>query len=150
MISSGANRRASGARASFAGRRVVAAFQPHRYTRTRDQLSEFARAFHDADQVAICDIFAAGEKPIDGVSSKVLVDQAREAGHTGITYIPRREDLAAWLDAQARPGDLVITLGAGNIQLVCNEVIDLLEKRLGAATRKNLVKIDESSATVAR
>jgi UDP-N-acetylmuramate--alanine ligase len=140
----------SGAKASFAGRRVVAAFQPHRYTRTRDQLSEFARAFHDADQVAICDIFAAGEKPIEGVSSKVLVDQAREAGHTGITYIPRREELAAWLDAQARPGDLVITLGAGNIQLVCNEVIALLERRLGAATRKNLVKVDESSATVAR
>jgi UDP-N-acetylmuramate--alanine ligase len=140
----------SGARAAFAGRRVVAAFQPHRYTRTRDQLGEFARAFHDADQVAICDIFAAGEQPIDGVSSEALVQQAREAGHAAITYIPRRDDLAAWLDAQARPGDLVITLGAGNIQLVCNEVIALLEQRLGAATRKNLVRIDESSATVAR
>jgi UDP-N-acetylmuramate--alanine ligase len=140
----------SGARAAFAGRRVVAAFQPHRYTRTRDQLAEFARAFHDADQVAICDIFAAGEKPIEGVSSEALVKLARDAGHDGIVYIPRREDLAAWLDAQARPGDLVITLGAGNIQLVCNEVIDLLERRLGAATRKNLVRVDESSATVAR
>ncbi len=140
----------AGARAAFAGRRVVAAFQPHRYTRTRDQLDEFARAFHDADQVAICDIFAAGEKPIDGVSSEALVRLAREAGHAGVAYIPRREDLAAWLDAQARPGDLVITLGAGNIQLVCNEVIALLEQRLGAATRKNLVRVDESSATVAR
>jgi UDP-N-acetylmuramate--alanine ligase len=140
----------SGAKAAFAGRRVVAAFQPHRFTRTRDQLDEFARAFHDADEVAICDIFAAGEKPIEGVSSEVLVRLAREAGHPAITYIPRREDLAAWLDAQARPGDLVITLGAGNIQLVCNEVIALLEGRLGTATRKNLVKIDESSATVAR
>ncbi|HMG56561.1 MAG TPA: UDP-N-acetylmuramate--L-alanine ligase, partial [Kofleriaceae bacterium] len=140
----------SGAKASFAGRRVVAAFQPHRFTRTRDQLDEFARAFHDADQVAICDIFPAGEKPIEGVSSEVLVRLAREAGHEAITYIPRREDLAAWLDAQARPGDLVITLGAGNVQLVCNEVIDLLERRYGAATRKNLVRIDESSATVAR
>jgi UDP-N-acetylmuramate--alanine ligase len=140
----------AGARAAFAGRRVVAAFQPHRYTRTRDQLGEFARAFHDADQVAICDIFAAGEKPIDGVSSEALVRLARDAGHPGAAYIPRREDLAAWLDAQAKPGDLVITLGAGNIQLVCNEVITLLEQRLGAATRKNLVRIDESSATVAR
>jgi UDP-N-acetylmuramate--alanine ligase len=140
----------AGARAAFAGRRVVAAFQPHRYTRTRDQLGEFAQAFHDADQVAICDIFAAGEKPIDGVSSEALVRLGRDAGHPGLAYIPRREDLAAWLDAQARPGDLVITLGAGNIQLVCNEVIALLEQRLGAATRKNLVRIDESSATVAR
>jgi UDP-N-acetylmuramate--alanine ligase len=140
----------SGAKAAFAGRRVVAAFQPHRFTRTRDQLGEFATAFHDADKVVICDIFAAGEKPIDGVSSEALVRLARDAGHPGATYIPRREDLAAWLDAQAKPGDLVITLGAGNIQLVCNEVIALLEQRLGAATRKNLVRVDESSATVAR
>jgi UDP-N-acetylmuramate--alanine ligase len=84
------------------------------------------------------------------VSSEVLVRLAREAGHPAVEYIPRRDDLAAWLDAQARPGDLVITLGAGNIQLVCNEVIALLEQRLGAATRKNLVRVDESSATVAR
>ena len=140
----------SGAKAAFSGRRVIAAFQPHRYTRTRDQLTEFSRAFHDADKVAICDIFAAGEKPIEGVTSKVLVELAREAGHKDITYIPRREDLATWLDGNASTGDLVITLGAGNIQLSCNEVIDLLEKRLGAATKKNLVRVDESSATVAR
>jgi UDP-N-acetylmuramate--alanine ligase len=140
----------SGAKSSFAGRRIVAAFQPHRYTRTRDQLTEFARAFHDADKVVVCDIAAAGEKPIDGVSSEVVVRLAREAGHKDITYVPKREDVATWLDAQAKPGDLVITLGAGNIQLSCNEVIELLEKRLGAATKKNLVRIDESSATVAR
>ena len=140
----------SGARASFAERRVIAAFQPHRFTRTRDQLTEFATAFHAADKVAICDIFAAGEKPIDGVTSEALVELAKKAGHKDIHYIARREDLAAWLDAQARPGDLVITLGAGNIQLTCNEVIELLEKRFGAATKKNLVRVQESSATVAR
>lgn len=89
----------------------------------------------------ICDIFAAGEKPIDGVTSEALVALVRQAGHPDVTYIARREDLAAWLDAQAKTGDLVITLGAGNIQLTCNEVIELLEKRLGAATRKNLVRI---------
>ncbi|MGE0546537.1 MAG: UDP-N-acetylmuramate--L-alanine ligase [Kofleriaceae bacterium] len=139
-----------GARSAFAGRRVVAAFQPHRYSRTRDQLSEFVRAFHDADKVVICDIFAAGEKPIDGVSSEILVKLAREAGHPDITYIPRREDIAGWLDAQAKPTDLVITLGAGNIQLSCNELIELLERRLGPATKKNLVRVAESSATVAR
>lgn len=131
----------SGAKSSFGGRRVVAAFQPHRFSRTRDQLGEFARAFHDADKVVVCDIFAAGEKPIEGVSSEILVKLARDAGHRDISYVPRREDLAAWLDAQAQPGDLLITLGAGNIQLSCNEVIELLEKRLGAATKKNLVRI---------
>ncbi len=139
-----------GARASFAGRRVLAAFQPHRHTRTRDQFAEFARAFHDADTIVMCDIFAAGEKPIDGVTSEALIKNIREAGHPDAHYLPKREDLAAWLDARAKPGDLVITLGAGNIQLTCNEVIELLEKRLGAATKKNLVRVQESSATVAR
>jgi UDP-N-acetylmuramate--alanine ligase len=131
----------SGARTAFAGRRVVAAFQPHRFTRTRDQLPEFARAFHDADQIVICDIFPAGEKPIEGVSSEVLAKLVREAGHPDVVYVPRREDVAAALADQARPGDLVITLGAGNIQLSCNEVIELLEKRHGAASKKNLVRI---------
>jgi len=140
----------SGARSSFPGRRLIAAFQPHRYTRTRDQLAEFARAFHDADKVVVCDIAAGGEKPIDGVSSEAVVKLARDAGHKDITYIGKREDVAPWLDGHAKAGDLVITLGAGNIQLTCNEVIALLEKRLGAATKKNLVRIDESSATVAR
>jgi hypothetical protein len=64
--------------------------------------------------------------------------------------VPRREDLAKWLDEQAKSGDLVITLGAGNIQLTCNDLIELLEKRLGPATRKNLVRTAESSATVGR
>jgi UDP-N-acetylmuramate--alanine ligase len=140
----------AGARASFGGRRIVAAFQPHRFSRTRDQWEEFPRAFHDADKVVICDVFAAGEKPIDGITSERLVERAREAGHQDIHHVPQREAMAAWLDAQARPGDLVITLGAGNIQLVCNDVITLLENRLGPATKKNLVRVAESSATVGR
>jgi UDP-N-acetylmuramate--alanine ligase len=140
----------AGARGNFAGRRVLAAFQPHRYTRTRDQLAEFVRAFHDADKVVLCDIFAAGEQPIEGITSEALVQAIGEAGHPDVAFVPRREDLAHWLDQHARPGDLVITLGAGNIQLVCNELIELLEKRLGPATKKNLVRVAESSATVAR
>jgi UDP-N-acetylmuramate--alanine ligase len=140
----------AGARASFGGRRIVAAFQPHRFSRTRDQWEEFPRAFHDADKVVICDVFAAGEKPIDGITSAELVRRAREAGHPDIHYVARREDLARWMAEQAREGDLVITLGAGNIQLACNEVIELLEKRLGPATKKNLVRVAESSATVGR
>ena len=131
----------SGARTSFAGRRVIAAFQPHRFTRTRDQFAEFAKAFHDADKVVVCDVFAAGEKPIDGVSSEALVRAIKDAGHADVSYVARREDVASWLNDHARPTDLVITLGAGNIQVSCNELIELLEKRLGPATRKNLVRI---------
>jgi UDP-N-acetylmuramate--alanine ligase len=131
----------SGARAAFAGRRVIAAFQPHRFTRTRDQYDEFARSFADADKVAICDIFAAGEKPIDGITSANLVSSVASAGHQDVVHIAKREDIAAWMVQHARPGDLLLTLGAGNIQLSCNEVIDLLEKKHGPASKKNLVRL---------
>jgi UDP-N-acetylmuramate--alanine ligase len=140
----------SGARAAFAGRRIVAAFQPHRFTRTRDQFGEFARSFYDADKVIICDVFAAGEKPIDGITSEQLVRSIRDAGHKDVTHVARREDVAAHLADHVRPGDLAITLGAGNIQLTCNELIEILEGKHGPATRKNLVRVAESSATVAR
>jgi UDP-N-acetylmuramate--alanine ligase len=130
----------SGARTAFAGRRIIAAFQPHRFTRTRDQFQEFAKSFYDADKVVLCDVFAAGEKPIDGVSSEALVRAIKDAGHKDVTLVPRREDIAGMLDGGIKSGDLVITLGAGDIQLTCNELIEALEKRLGPATRKNLVK----------
>jgi UDP-N-acetylmuramate--alanine ligase len=131
----------SGARAAFPGRRIVAAFQPHRYTRTRDQFQEFVRSFYDADKVVLCDIFAAGEKPIDGISAETLVKAIKEAGHKDVTYVPRREDVSTWMAAEAKGGDLLITLGAGNIQICCNEVIAELERTRGPATRKNLVRI---------
>src|SRR5262245_36392167 len=121
----------SGARPAFPGRRIVAAFQPHRFTRTRDQFDEFARAFGDADRVVMCDVFAAGEKPIEGITTEALVGAARAGGHPDVTYVPRREDVAGWLHEQAKGGDLVITLGAGNIQVCCNELIELLEKSRG-------------------
>ncbi len=130
----------SGARTAFPGRKVIAAFQPHRFTRTRDQWDEFARAFADADKVLISDIFAAGEKPIDGITSQALVAAIRASGHPDVTHIARREDLAAAMDTHAKPGDLAITLGAGDVQLTCNELVDLLETRLGPATKKNPVK----------
>jgi UDP-N-acetylmuramate--alanine ligase len=131
----------SGARAAFPGRRIVAAFQPHRFTRTRDQFQEFARSFYDADRVVMCDVFAAGEKPIDGITTEALVRAIRDAGHKDVHHVPRREDVAPWIFEQIKPTDLVITLGAGNIQVSCNELIELLEKTRGPATRKNLVRL---------
>jgi UDP-N-acetylmuramate--alanine ligase len=119
----------AGARAGFSGRRIVAAFQPHRHTRTRDQLDEFSRAFNDADVVVVCDIFAAGEPPIPGVDSERLVRAIRDHGHKDVTHVPRREDVAAHLARLVRPGDIVITLGAGDIQVTCGELLGLLEAR---------------------
>ncbi|MBI4510173.1 MAG: UDP-N-acetylmuramate--L-alanine ligase [Deltaproteobacteria bacterium] len=125
----------SGARAGFPGRRIVAAFQPHRFTRTRDQFGELARSFYDADAVVICDVFPAGEPPIPGVESGKLVQAVRDHGHKDVTYIPRREDIAPHLAESARPGDIVITLGAGDIQLTCNELLSVLSTRKAAEAK---------------
>jgi UDP-N-acetylmuramate--alanine ligase len=130
----------SGARAGFPGRRILAAFQPHRYTRTRDQFHEFSRSFYDADKVILCDVFAAGEEPIDGANSEALVRAIGDSGHKDVAYVPRRSDVAAALADEVRPGDIVITLGAGDIQLTCNELIGHLEARGAAVRQKNLVR----------
>jgi UDP-N-acetylmuramate--alanine ligase len=128
------------ARAGFAGQRVIAAFQPHRYSRTRDQFHEFSRSFYDADEVFICDVFAAGEAKIEGATSEALVKAIRQNGQDNVHYIPQREDIAEKIAAIARPGDLVITLGAGDIQLTCNDVIAALEATRGPAKVKNLAR----------
>jgi UDP-N-acetylmuramate--alanine ligase len=129
------------ARAAFPGRRIIAAFQPHRYTRTRDQFQEFARAFHDADKVLLCDVFPAGEKPIEGVTSEALVKAVAAEGHGDVTHVPRRRDVADHLQDLVRAGDVVITLGAGDIQLTCNELIEKLEATRAPARVKNLVVV---------
>jgi UDP-N-acetylmuramate--alanine ligase len=114
------------ARAGFPGRRVVCAFQPHRYTRTRDLMDEFATAFSDAAQVFLCDVYAAGEPPISGVSSEILCEKIRAAGHPEVAYVPRRADLATTVRASIRPGDLFITLGAGDVWQSGEELLRLI------------------------
>jgi UDP-N-acetylmuramate--alanine ligase len=131
----------SAARAAFPGRRIIAAFQPHRYTRTRDQFQEFARSFYDADKVILCDVFPAGEKPIEGITSEALVRAVANEGHTDVTYIAKRRDIAGYLADQLRESDIVITLGAGDIQLTCNELIEKLEATRAPAKLKNLVVV---------
>jgi len=116
----------AGARSGYQGQRVIAAFQPHRYTRTRDQFEEFARSFYDADVVVLCDVFSAGEQPIAGADAEQLAHAIRNHGHKEVYYVPRREDVAAKLLELSREDDLVITLGAGNIQLTCWEFLELL------------------------
>jgi UDP-N-acetylmuramate--alanine ligase len=115
----------AGARAAF-GRRLVVAFQPHRYTRTRDLLPEFARAFNDADLVVVTGIYAASEEPIPGVSGEALVEAVRAHGHRNVSYVERRADVAAVLFPRLEKGDLVLTLGAGDITQVGPELLKLL------------------------
>jgi len=131
----------AGARAGFPGRRIVAAFQPHRFTRTRDQFDEFSRAFADCDVLLLCEVFAAGEEPIAGATSAALARAIEKSGRPpSVKYIARREDLAPYLGQLVERGDMVITLGAGDIQLTCNELIEILESTREPAAIKNLAR----------
>src|SRR5262249_9164534 len=123
----------SGARTGFPGRRIVAAFQPHRFTRTRDQFDEFAVAFNDADAVLVTDVFPAGEQPIPGIEAARLAQAMRDHGHRDVTYVPRPEDVPPAVARTAEPGDIVITLGAGDIHLTCQELLALLKGEARAA-----------------
>jgi UDP-N-acetylmuramate--alanine ligase len=111
-------------------RRLIVAFQPHRYTRTRDLLPFFAPTLSGADVVLLTDIYAAGEPPIEGISTEKLMTtfpRGKEVRHV------RRADLAGELHALARSGDLVLVLGAGDITHVAGELLALLEARGTAA-----------------
>ncbi len=120
----------SAARAGF-GRRTVVLFQPHRYTRTQALLQDFWTAFYDADLLVVTEIYAAGEPAIPGVSGAQIVDGAKGHGHRAVRFIPEREAVAEAILPELRPGDLVITLGAGDIWRVGDELLQRLRARYG-------------------
>ncbi len=111
-------------RAAKAGwpRRVIAIFQPHRYTRVRDLADEFHRCFYQADKLIVTDIYPAGESPIEGVHAKNLYEGILRHGHRDVTYIPDKADIAPSLVSLVQPGDMVITLGAGDVWKVGDEL----------------------------
>lgn len=115
----------AGARKAF-NRRLVVAFQPHRYTRTRDLFREFATSFNDADVLLLTSIYAASEEPLEGVSGATLVEAIRAHGHRDVTFVEKRGELAAALAERVREGDLVVTLGAGDITSTGPELLQLL------------------------
>ena len=95
--------------------RVIAVVQPHRYTRLRDLFAEFSAAFHDADTVVVADVYAAGEAPIEGASRDALVEGLRRYGHRHVLPLETPMQLPRLIAGEARPGDLVVLLGAGDI-----------------------------------
>ncbi|MEX2572130.1 MAG: UDP-N-acetylmuramate--L-alanine ligase [Gemmatimonadota bacterium] len=114
------------ARASFPDRRLVAVFQPHLYTRTRDFAAEFGRSLAPADVVFVTDIYPAREQPIEGVSGELIVAPARDAG-ADVRYLPDRIHVPAEVAGVLRSGDLCITLGAGDLNDAAREILSLLE-----------------------
>ncbi|MDB5439043.1 MAG: UDP-N-acetylmuramate--L-alanine ligase, partial [Caulobacteraceae bacterium] len=95
--------------------RVIAVVQPHRYTRLRDLMNEFSSCFNDADTVIVADVYAAGETPIEGVSRDDLVEGIRRYGHRRALPLESPAALAGMIAAEAKSGDLVVLLGAGDI-----------------------------------
>jgi UDP-N-acetylmuramate--alanine ligase len=108
--------------------RVVAVFQPHRYSRTSALWRGLGTSLAGADVVVVTDVYGAGESPVPGVSGKLVVNALVEAvpGKRAV-YLPRRSDVAPFLAREVRPGDLVLTLGAGDITMVAEETLSLIE-----------------------
>jgi UDP-N-acetylmuramate--alanine ligase len=116
------------ARARFPGRRVVAAFQPHLYSRTRDFAADFGRALALADVVWVTDVFPAREAPIAGITGQVVADAAQRAGATEVRYHAELATLAEALAGSLAPGDVLLTLGAGSIEEVGPAVLHRLRE----------------------
>jgi UDP-N-acetylmuramate--alanine ligase len=106
--------------------RLLVLFQPHRYTRTQHLWDEFCRAFNQADVLVLTEIYAANEAPIPGVTSEALGNAIREAGHKNVHYFRSMQEGIGFLLKQARPGDAILTIGAGSVSRASNELMVLL------------------------
>ena len=120
------------ARAAHPDRRLVAVFQPHLYSRTRDFARAFGNALALADVAFLTDVYAAREKPIAGVTGEMIAAPAREAG-ADLRYVPDRADIVDAVAAELRPGDVCLTMGAGNLDEASRELLALLAAPAGAA-----------------
>lgn len=106
--------------------RLIVLFQPHRYSRTKDLAQEFAESFEQADVVYITDIYAAGETPIPGVSGEGLAERIQTTGHPSVAWVEKKEELVKQVLPTLGPGDVVLTLGAGDIWKVGSELLERL------------------------
>jgi len=106
--------------------RILVIFQPHRFTRTEHLMADFARAFHQADAVFLLDIYAASEKPIEGVTAEALAERIRQCGHRAVEYAGAIDNAVDAVSRAAQPGDLVLTLGAGNVWQAGDRLLERL------------------------
>ena len=114
------------ARRTWPGR-IVAVFQPHLYSRTKKLASSFGKSFNNADLVVVTDVYGAREDPIPGVTGKLISDACTGFGHKSATYVEKKEDVAKKLTRILRRGDMVISIGAGDIYKVAEELLELLK-----------------------
>jgi UDP-N-acetylmuramate--alanine ligase len=118
-------------------RKVHVIFQPHRYTRTRELMEEFITAFADADSLFVLDIYAASEKPIEGITGEVLARRIREKSGKTIEYASSFADAASAAASIAKDGDMILTLGAGSVSQLGPMIMEKLKERQGGDVRSN-------------
>lgn len=119
----------SAAKSGGHNKRTVVIFQPHRYTRTQELMNEFALCFNNADVLFITDIYAASETPIEGITAEVLTENIRQYGHKNVQYIGGLDGAADKVLPFLQENDLVITLGAGNITRLSDEILEKLRQQ---------------------
>ncbi len=122
----------SAAAEGWEARRIIAVFQPHRPSRVRDLFNEFCRCFNRAAHVVVCPIYAAGEPPLEGVDAERIAEGTLALGHRSAVAVASLDDALHHLVGFVRPGDLVITLGAGDVNRVCGQLADSLGRRVPA------------------
>jgi len=115
----------------YPDRRIVAVFQPHLYSRTRDFLDDFARSFFETDVLVLTDVYGSREEPIEGVDGQLLADRAEQFGHRAVHYVPDKASLPARLHDLTAPGDVVLMLGAGDIWRYSRDFVELLNENEG-------------------
>ncbi len=118
-----------GAKRGWENRRIVAVFQPHLYSRTQDMYKEFGLSFFDAEVLIVTDVYPSREKPIEGVTGKLISDTAKKFGHRDVHYLEDKKDLPAKLDEIVEDGDIVITMGAGDIYKYGEEFVEQRKKK---------------------
>jgi UDP-N-acetylmuramate--alanine ligase len=118
----------SAAKNGSGGRRTVVIFQPHRYSRTQELMNEFALCFNNADVLFVTDIYAASEQPIEGITAEILTENIKQYGHKNVQYIGDVESAAEKVMPFLQEGDLVITLGAGSITRLSDEIVEKLKQ----------------------
>jgi UDP-N-acetylmuramate--alanine ligase len=114
-------------------RKVHVVFQPHRHTRTRDLLEDFTTAFGDADSLVVLDIYAASEKPIEGISGEALAQAIRQKGGLDVQYVSSFAEAVNSVAATAEEGDMILTLGAGNVSQLGPMIVEKLREQAAGA-----------------
>jgi UDP-N-acetylmuramate--alanine ligase len=116
------------ARKGWKNRRIIAVFQPHLYSRTQELYKEFGLSFFDAEVLVVTDVYPSREKPIEGVTGQLISDTAKNYGHKNVHYVEKKSDLPEKLKEILQDGDIVITMGAGDVYKYGEQFLDLVNE----------------------